>query len=177
MWESRMRFPSLASARRHLQASQAVAAPDNIGGRYCSFLASTAQAMRASLLAKAAPATLRWVRDVSWASHAPDQLDLQSLHRVRERWVMRRTAVINQIRGLLLERGITLRTGRCHVDTALPGILEDATTKLSGAVRLLLAQLKVELDQLVIRLEKADTLVKKIAQENEVCRRLDAIPG
>src|SRR6202045_5207414 len=34
-----------------------------------------------------------------------DQLDLQSLHRVRERWVKRRTAVINQIRGLLLERG------------------------------------------------------------------------
>ena len=32
-----------------------------------------------------------------------DQLDLQSLHRVRERWVMRRTAVVNQIRGLLLE--------------------------------------------------------------------------
>ena len=35
-----------------------------------------------------------------------DQLDMQSLHRVRERWVMRRTAVINQIRGLLLERRI-----------------------------------------------------------------------
>jgi transposase len=104
-----------------------------------------------------------------------DQLDLQSLHRVRERWVMRRTAVINQIRGLLLERGITLRKGRCHLDAALPGILEDATTKLSGAVRLLLAQLKVELDQLVSRLEEADTLIKKIAQESEVCRRLDAI--
>ena len=40
-----------------------------------------------------------------------DQLDLQSLHRVRERWVVRRTAVINQIRGLLLERGITIREG------------------------------------------------------------------
>jgi transposase len=50
-----------------------------------------------------------------------DQLDLQSLHRVRERWVMRRTAVINQIRGLLLERGITLRKGRCYVGEALPG--------------------------------------------------------
>jgi transposase len=35
-----------------------------------------------------------------------DQLDLQSLHRVRERWVMRRTAVVNQIRGLLLERAL-----------------------------------------------------------------------
>ena len=64
-----------------------------------------------------------------------DQLDLQSLHRVRERWVMRRTAVINQIRGLLLEHGITLRKGRCHVDAALPGILEDADAKLSGALR------------------------------------------
>ena len=37
-----------------------------------------------------------------------EQLDLQSLHRVRERWVMRRTAVVNQARGLLLERGIML---------------------------------------------------------------------
>jgi len=36
-----------------------------------------------------------------------DQLDLQSLHRVGERWVMRRTAVITQICSLLLERGIT----------------------------------------------------------------------
>ena len=42
-----------------------------------------------------------------------DQLDLQSLHRVRERWVARRTAVVNQMRGLLLERGITVRKGRC----------------------------------------------------------------
>jgi transposase len=90
---------------------------------------------------------------------------------------MRRTAVINQIRGLLLERGITLRKGRCHLDAALPGILEDITTKLSSAVRLLLAQLKLELDHLVIRLEEADALIKRTAQENEVCRRLDAIPG
>ena len=35
-------------------------------------------------------------------------------HRVRERWVMRRTAVVNQIRGLLLERGLTLPKGRSH---------------------------------------------------------------
>jgi transposase len=54
------------------------------------------------------------------------------LHRVRERWVMRRTAVVNQTRGLLLERGITLRKGRRCVDAALPGILTDPATKLSG---------------------------------------------
>jgi transposase len=106
-----------------------------------------------------------------------DQLDLQSLHRVRERWVMRRTAVINQIRGLLLERGITLRKGRCHVDEALPGILEDASAKLSGALRVLLAQLKLELEHLQMRIDEADAVIKKTAGENEACRRLVAIPG
>src|ERR1700690_3924358 len=106
-----------------------------------------------------------------------DQLDLQSLHRVRERWVMRRTAVINQIRGLLLERGITLRKGRCHVDEALPGILEDASAMLSGALRMLLAQLKLELDHLQMRIDEADAIIKKVAGENEDCRRLVAIPG
>jgi len=106
-----------------------------------------------------------------------DQLDLQSLHRVRERWVMRRTAVINQIRGLLLERGITLRKGRRYVDEALPGIVEDASAKLSGAMRVLLAQLKLELDHLQMRIDEADAVIKKTAGENEICRRLVAIPG
>jgi len=104
-----------------------------------------------------------------------DQLDLQSLHRLRERWVMRRTAVINQIRGLLLERGITLRKEQCHVGAALPGILEDADVKLSGALRMLLAQLKLELDHLDMRIDEADALIKKTARENEACQRLVAI--
>ena len=67
-----------------------------------------------------------------------EQLDLQSLHRVRERWVMRRTAIVNQIRGLLLERGITLPKGRGHLEAALPAILEDVEGKLSGLLQLLL---------------------------------------
>jgi transposase len=106
-----------------------------------------------------------------------DQLDMQSLHRVRERWVMRRTAVVNQIRGLLLERGITLRKGRRHVDAALPGILEDADSKLSGALRMLLAQLKLELDQMAMRIDEADEVLNKTAHENEACQRLVTIPG
>src|SRR5882724_11010131 len=106
-----------------------------------------------------------------------DQLDLQSLHRVRERWVSRRTAVINQIRGLLLERGITVRKGRRYIEAALPGILEDADAKLSGAARLLLAQLKLELDQMAKRLEDADALIEQTARDNEDCQRLVKIPG
>src|SRR5919202_4923562 len=103
------------------------------------------------------------------------QLDLQSLHRVRERWVMRRTAIVNQIRSLLLERGITLPKGRCHLEAALPTILEDVEGKLSGLLRLLVMQLKRELDHLAMQLEEADALIQKTAQENEACQRLDAI--
>jgi len=106
-----------------------------------------------------------------------DQLDLQSLHRVRERWVSRRTAVINQIRGLLLERGITVRKGRRYMEAALPGILEDADAKLSGTLRLLLAQLKCELDQTALRLEEAEALIEQTVQKNEACQRLVKIPG
>lgn len=106
-----------------------------------------------------------------------EQLDLQSLHRVRERWVGRRTAAVNQIRGLLLERGVTMRKGRKYVDQQLPAILEDAELKLSGALRTLLAQLKVEVDQLAVRITEMDRVIEQTASEYETCKRMMAIPG
>ena len=106
-----------------------------------------------------------------------DQLDLQSLHRVRERWVVRRTAVINQIRGMLLERGITIRKGRIHIEESLPGILEDPDNKLSGALRVLLTQLRSEMQYLHGQIEETDKLIARICGELEQCRRLVAIPG
>jgi hypothetical protein len=57
-------------AARPLQVSQAAAASASTGGRYCSFLASTAQPMWVSLLANATAAALWWVRDVNCANHA-----------------------------------------------------------------------------------------------------------
>ena len=56
-----------------------------------------------------------------------DQLDLQAIHRVRDRLVSRRTAVINQIRGLLLERRLSLPKGRSHLEEALPDLAAFAT--------------------------------------------------
>jgi transposase len=106
-----------------------------------------------------------------------DQLNLQSLHRVRERWVVRRTAVINQMRGLLLERGITIRKGRQHIETALPLILEDPDNKLSGALRVLLTQLQIEMQYLHRQIEESDKLIVRIAGDLDACRRLVAIPG
>jgi transposase len=63
------------------------------------------------------------------------QLDLQALHRVRDRWMGRRTAVINQIRGFLLEHGIAVSVGPAHLQRQIPSILEDAENILSPRVR------------------------------------------
>jgi transposase len=106
-----------------------------------------------------------------------EQLDLQALHRVRERWVMRRTAVVNQIRSLLLERGLTLPKRRRHLDKQLPRIRGDAELNLSGSFRVLLAQLQLELEQLAARIEEMHRVIQKMAKENEACQRLTEIPG
>ena len=57
------------------------------------------------------------------ATKTADQLDLQALHRVRERLVSQRTGIINQIRAFLLERGITVRQGQRFLRVELPCIL------------------------------------------------------
>jgi transposase len=85
--------------------------------------------------------------------------------------------VINQIRGLLLERGITFRKGRRHAEACLPGILEDADNGLSGLLRMLLMQLQDELRQLQSQIDEADARIAKAAREQEPCQRLMAIPG
>ena len=69
----------------------------------------------------AARPTMRFVEIKSEA-----QLDLQSLHRARERLVSERTALINHLRALLLERGIVVPRGRRKLKQALPGMLDAA---------------------------------------------------
>ncbi len=66
------------------------------------------------------------------ATKSVEQLDLQALHRVGSRLVRHRTAVINQIRALLLERGIAVRQGYRFLRAALPDILGRETNLLSS---------------------------------------------
>lgn len=70
-----------------------------------------------------------------------DQLDLQSLQRVRERLVHRRAALINQIRGSLLERGIVFAKGPANLRKQIPPLLEDAEQNITPRMRTLLAHL------------------------------------
>ena len=65
------------------------------------------------------------------AIKTPEQSDLLSLHRVRSRLVGQRTAVINQIRGFLIERGVTVRQGPAPLRKALPAILSSTPEMLS----------------------------------------------
>ncbi len=60
----------------------------------------------------------------------PEQMDLLALHRVRSRLVGRRTGLINQIRGFLIERGITVRQGPAPLRKALPEILSSNSATL-----------------------------------------------
>jgi transposase len=106
-----------------------------------------------------------------------EQLDMQSMHRARERWVRNRTALLNQIRGLLLERGITIRKGRRHAEEALPTILEDAEASLTGMMRQLLGRLTSELKQLQVQIAEIDAMIADKADDQEACQRLMAIPG
>jgi len=70
-----------------------------------------------------------------------DQLDLQALHRVRERLMIRRTSVINQIRSFLLERGIVFEKSPIRLREAIPEVLENANENLTPRMRNLVEML------------------------------------
>ena len=71
------------------------------------------------------------------ATKTADQLDLQALHRVRERLVSQRTGIINQIRAFLLERGVAVRQGLRFSRAELPRILAAPPEVLSPLVRVI----------------------------------------
>ena len=73
-----------------------------------------------------------------------DQLDLQAIHRIRERLVQRRTSLINQMRGFMLERGIAIAKGPAKPRREFPAILEDAENNLTPRMRTLLNGLWME---------------------------------
>lgn len=89
-----------------------------------------------------------------------EQQDIQSLDRIRERLIKQRTAIINQLRGLLSEYGVVLPTGAIKFLNEIPYALEDAENKLSVIARQFLSDLHKE------ALDKTDT-IKKVEQKME----------
>lgn len=106
-----------------------------------------------------------------------DQLELQAIHRVRQRFIVERTAVVNQMRALLLEHGIVISVGRLVFSRALPRILEDAENGLSGRMRQLMARLRQRWLLLDEEIERASLEIAQLARESALCQRVSTVPG
>ncbi len=105
------------------------------------------------------------------------QQDLQAVHRLRARRIAERTALCNQLRGLLAEYGLILPQGVSTLRNRLPGILEDAENSLSQLIRPMFWQGYHHLLWLDEQIEVFTTQLKQISQQDDSIRRLQTIPG
>lgn len=105
------------------------------------------------------------------------QSDLQSLHRARERLVGDRTALINHLRALLLERGLVVAKGRAKLRKEVAELLACSSADLSLRVRTLVADLVEDWDRLDARIKAFDAEFVAIARADPAMRRLSSVPG
>jgi len=106
-----------------------------------------------------------------------DQLDLQAIHRVRDRLIARRTAVINQLRAFLLERGVVFAKTPAKLRMAMPEILENAENDLTPQMRNLLELLWDEWKMVEQQIGVLSHELDRIADSDAGCSRIQQIPG
>lgn len=106
-----------------------------------------------------------------------EQLDMQTLHRVRERLVVERTRLINQMRAILFERNITVPQGAWKLTNQLPAILADETNGLSPCARALLQDLHQERLELEKKIATYDAEFDRASRAEGPCAKLRTIPG
>lgn len=104
-------------------------------------------------------------------------LAMQALHRVRQGLVRRRTALGNQMRGLLLEHGIALAQGEAAIRTRVPVLLEDASQPIPDLLRELLAEQLGEWTHLGERIQVLTGRLEACARDDATARRLMTTRG
>lgn len=105
------------------------------------------------------------------------QQDLQLVHSLRKELVDKRTALVNQIRGLLSERGIIINQGIAHVRQQLPLIVEDAENGLTALSRELFAEQYEKLKAFDDEIKAQDQRINRLCNANELSKRFLAVPG
>lgn len=106
------------------------------------------------------------------------QLDVQVLHRVRDRLVGQRTSLMNQMRSILLERGTVVAQGRRSLLEALAALSEEGDVSGIGSrVRLLLDDMLDQWRALDVRIKALDDEFAEMARTDPAARRLATIPG
>src|SRR5262245_27469249 len=103
--------------------------------------------------------------------------DIQAIHRMRSRLIKERTALVNQIRGLLAEQGIVIAQGITRLRKQLPIIVEDLGNELTPLSREVMRDLYEQLVAFDERVTRADHLVRRVFHENPQCQQLAQIEG
>lgn len=106
-----------------------------------------------------------------------DQQYIQSIHKVRARLVKERTALCNQIRGLLYEYGVVIPLGRRYVLDKLPIILEDGNNGLNPCDRDLFYDLYIQLKNTELKVLEYDKKIEDICTNNDMCKLLCKLAG
>ncbi|WP_374819068.1 IS110 family transposase [Brucella grignonensis] len=106
-----------------------------------------------------------------------EQLDVQTLHRVRDRLVGERTSLTNQIRSLLLERGHIVAQGHARLRFLLVELLDSGVGALSSRMVFLLGDMRTRWEELDRRIAAFDTEFAAMARTDDRARRLTGIPG
>jgi transposase len=105
-----------------------------------------------------------------------EQLDVQTLHRARDRLVGERTALINQLRAVLLERGIIVAQGRRKLERQLTEMGTEVEA-LSQRMRMLIPDMRTQWYELDRRIAEFDKELTEWARDDEAAHRLRTIPG
>nr|CAM77294.1 rmpB-like protein [Magnetospirillum gryphiswaldense MSR-1] len=99
------------------------------------------------------------------------------MHRARSRLVNHRTALVSQMRGLLLDRGFPIGASIARARQAIPEILADAANGLTGMAREAIVELFEFLGQIDLRIKAFDRKIGEVFRANAACQRLARICG
>jgi transposase len=103
--------------------------------------------------------------------------DMQSTHRVRSLFIQQRTALTNQIRGLLSEYGIVMAKGNASARKMLPEILGNNPSDMSGSMLLNIKMLYEHFLHLDKQIAICDKNIETQFKGNDMCKKLEKIPG
>jgi transposase len=108
----------------------------------------------------------------------PQQQAELAVHRIRRRLMAQRTALLNQIRGLLGEFGLVLPQGANQVRSKLPALLDEgASETLPALAAELFGDLYEELVALEQRIDAYDRKIERLYRANPLCQRLGQLEG
>jgi len=105
-----------------------------------------------------------------------EQQDIQALHRARQRLVNHRTALISQMRGLLLDRGIAIAVSATLARRLIPKMLAAPSDELTPLMREIISSLYAFILQ-IERIKTFDHQITAIFKASDVCQRIAKIKG